>query len=276
MGLLDTLNLFNGSSNVAESAGYTPKVSIIMQSYLGNYPGARSNPIEKFHRAVESFLNQDYKNTELVIVSDGCKITEKEYRLKYEKVSNIKFVYVSSDKNKMYEFTEQGKFYRGAPRQAGIAISTGDIIAYMDSDDYITSNFAKVLQNEFYKNPKAKMVVNRTWFDHENILAKDPIYPKLPGMMEVPSDSKKQFPGIDANFIVSKIKPGFVPMAPSLIAHIRTNKVFWKDTRGVSEDIVFVKAFREIYDNQPGIDVIVYEQPIYVICHSNLNAKWDV
>ena len=51
-----------------------------MQSYLGDYPGSRTEPERKFVRAVNSFLNQTNKNSELIIVSDNCKITEKLYK----------------------------------------------------------------------------------------------------------------------------------------------------------------------------------------------------
>ena len=44
-----------------------PKISIIMQAYLGEYNGSRSNSIEKFIRAVESFNQQIYKNCEYLI-----------------------------------------------------------------------------------------------------------------------------------------------------------------------------------------------------------------
>lgn len=272
MGLLDILNTFNGVSNVAESGGYNPKISVIMQSFLGDYPNSRSNPIDKFHRAVDSFLKQVYKNCELIIVSDGCEITEQQYRLKYQQHDNIKFVYVSKGDSSMYDLTTNGKFYRGAPRQAGIAISTGDIIAYMDSDDYITSDFTKNIQNQFYTNKNMKMLINRSWYDHVNVLDKKPMYPKLPGMMNEPSDKIYKFKGIDANFVKSEMNIKYVPMSPALISHVRTNKVFWEDTMGVSEDITFVKSFRSVF----GDKVTTYSNPVYVICHSNLNAKWDV
>lgn len=272
MGLLDILNTFNGVSNVAESGGYNPKISVIMQSFLGDYPNSRSNPIDKFHRAVDSFLKQVYKNCELIIVSDGCEITEQQYRLKYQQHDNIKFVYVSKGDSSMYDLTVAGKFYRGIPRQAGIAMSTGDIIAYMDSDDYITNDFTKNIQNQFYNNKNMKMLINRSWYDHVSVLDKKPMYQKLPGMMNEPSTKTYTFDSIDAEFIQSEMNVKYVPMSPALIAHIKTNKVSWEDTMGVSEDITFVKNFRAIFTNE----VTTYSYPTYVICHSNLNANWDV
>ena len=53
-------------------AAAKPKISIIMQSFLGNYPGSRKDPDFKFMRAVKSFQTQLYKNCELIIVSDDC------------------------------------------------------------------------------------------------------------------------------------------------------------------------------------------------------------
>jgi glycosyltransferase involved in cell wall biosynthesis len=51
------------------------KASVIMASFLGDYPNAASNRDKKLIRAVNSFINQSYENKELVIVSDGCTKT---------------------------------------------------------------------------------------------------------------------------------------------------------------------------------------------------------
>ena len=62
-----------------------------MQSYLKDYPGARSNPEEKFIRAVNSVINQSSPNWELVIISDGCEITKALYEEHFEQEERIIF-----------------------------------------------------------------------------------------------------------------------------------------------------------------------------------------
>ena len=57
------------------------KISVVMQSYLGDYPGSRKDSKNKFVRAVSSFLRQTHEDKELVIVSDGCEDTKKLYKL---------------------------------------------------------------------------------------------------------------------------------------------------------------------------------------------------
>jgi uncharacterized protein with von Willebrand factor type A (vWA) domain len=88
-----------------------PKISIIMQSYLGEYPGSRTDSVEKFKRAVKSFQNQLYKNCELIIVSDGCIKTQETYFSEFKTDPNIKFIFVDKDAPNMYEKNEQGQKY---------------------------------------------------------------------------------------------------------------------------------------------------------------------
>lgn len=113
------------------------KLSFVMQSFLGDYPGARSNPIEKFNRAVNSFKEQIDSNWELIIVSDGCKITEEQYNLNHSNDSRILFKYIEPSEKRMYDNNDGIKFYRGYPRQVGVDMATGDWIGYCDSDDFI-------------------------------------------------------------------------------------------------------------------------------------------
>jgi glycosyltransferase involved in cell wall biosynthesis len=107
-------------------------ISTIMTSYLGHYEGARKNPEAKFIRAVESFIAQDIAKdqTELVIVSDGCQITNRLYQDHFEQVDNIQLIQAQKSKNR----------FPGENRQIGIDQAKFDIITYLDSDDFLLPN----------------------------------------------------------------------------------------------------------------------------------------
>ena len=57
------------------------KISVIMASWLG---AKRPHLDKKFVRAVNSFLKQTHEDKELIIVSDGCQITNKLYEEHYK------------------------------------------------------------------------------------------------------------------------------------------------------------------------------------------------
>ena len=96
-------------------------ISVIMASYLGEYPGAASNREAKFRRAVDSFLSQEIG--ELVVVSDGCDITS---RIVLDEYPQDNVVLVALPKQPLFA---------GAVRQFGIKAATHDWICYLDTDD---------------------------------------------------------------------------------------------------------------------------------------------
>jgi glycosyltransferase involved in cell wall biosynthesis len=100
------------------------KVSVIMPVYLGEYEGCASDRDNKFIRAIESFLGNTYRNKELVIVSDGCDITEKIFKEKYAKSDYI-----------VFDKIEKQPLFSGNVRARGIDICSGQLIMYLDSDD---------------------------------------------------------------------------------------------------------------------------------------------
>lgn len=114
------------------------KVSVIMASYLGNYPNRATNPEKKFIRAVKSFLSQTYNDKELIIVSDGCDKTEQLYNQYFLKETNVKFIKIP-----------KGELYSGDSRNAGFNLATGEIISYLDSDDVIGKKHLEIIMNEF-------------------------------------------------------------------------------------------------------------------------------
>lgn len=91
-------------------------VSVIISNY--NYE-------QYISEAIESVLNQTYQNFELIIVDDGSidlsSTTIKKYQDKYpEKIKTI--------------FKENGG--QGSAFNAGFKVAEGEIIAFLDADDY--------------------------------------------------------------------------------------------------------------------------------------------
>ena len=101
------------------------KVSIVMASYLGDYPKAAKHRDKKILRAIDSVMNQTYKNIECIVVADGCDKT----------VDIVKNSYLYSDKVKGYKIEKQTR-WSGVPRNTGIYKATGEWICYLDVDDY--------------------------------------------------------------------------------------------------------------------------------------------
>jgi glycosyltransferase involved in cell wall biosynthesis len=132
------------------------KVSVVMASYLGDYPGRASNPEKKLVRAVKSFLTQTYDNKELIIVSDGCQNTVKIYEKIFKKFNNIKLVSI-----------EKQPVYSGDCRNAGMDIATGDIITYLDNDDLLGKTHLELIMTQFTDD------VDMVYYDDFLVLSPD-------------------------------------------------------------------------------------------------------
>lgn len=92
------------------------KVSVIIPFYNG---------VSWLNEAIESVLQQDYDNIEIIVINDGSKENLDNFLDKY----GNKIVY-------QYQ-TNQGV---AVARNKGIQIATGDYIAFLDSDDIWLSN----------------------------------------------------------------------------------------------------------------------------------------
>ena len=97
-------------------ANPTPRVSVIIPAYNGDrYIG----------QAVESVISQTYKNWEIIIVDDGSTDDTRQVLQPY--VENIRYVYQEN----------QGV---AAARNRGIQESRGELIAFLDQDDFFLSD----------------------------------------------------------------------------------------------------------------------------------------
>lgn len=126
-----------------------PKVSIIIPSY---------NRRELLFRAINSVLNQDYQNIEIIVVDDGSTDGTKEL-FKKDVDSKISYFYKNNE---------------GLPslsRNFGAQYATGMYLAFLDSDDYWESGklscqvkaLESDIRNEFcYTQGKSTDLKNNT------------------------------------------------------------------------------------------------------------------
>lgn len=114
------------------------KISVVMASYMGDYPNRASDIDKKFLRAVKSFINQTYENKELIIIADGCDKTEELYNKYFTKLGIIKF----------HKIPKQ-PLYGGLIRSKGIELAEGDVICYLDNDDVFGKNHLEIIMSQF-------------------------------------------------------------------------------------------------------------------------------
>lgn len=129
LGILTTHLVVLGEQN--------PRVSVLMPVY--------NTDEEYFREAIESILNQTYKNFELVILDDGS-------------TTNIEKIVKSYDDKRI-------RFYKN-PKNLGISLTTnklidlakGEFIALMDSDDISVSTRLQKEVDYLDKNPTVSIV----------------------------------------------------------------------------------------------------------------------
>lgn len=117
------------------------KVSIIIPSSLAKRKHQAADPEMKLIRAVNSALKQDYEDTEIIVIADGCDQTilsvqstfEKEWRKEL-----IKTIWI-----------EKQPTLSGNVRNYGIECSIGDITCYLDADDYLGTDHVSTIVKHF-------------------------------------------------------------------------------------------------------------------------------
>jgi glycosyltransferase involved in cell wall biosynthesis len=98
-------------------------------------------------KAIESALNQTYKNIEIIIVDDNSEDNSRQiirdYALKYK---NIKYEFLKENKGANY------------CRNVGAKLSMGEYLAFLDSDDIFLNNKIEKQINVFHKFKDVKIV----------------------------------------------------------------------------------------------------------------------
>ena len=117
-----------------------PLVSVIMPAY---------NAALYISEAIESVINQTFRNWELIIVNDGSTDATKEIILGFEK----------KDRRIKYLFQENGK--QGKARNLGIAHSIGKYIAFLDADDLWVENKLAIQVNYLIANTEIDLIFSQ-------------------------------------------------------------------------------------------------------------------
>lgn len=104
------------------------KVSIIIINY---------NDKVRVDRAIQSALNQTYRDVEIIVVDDGSDSDTRKLYTKHD----VKLIQLERD--------DKTKRTPSRARNKGIEKATGDYICFLDSDNYYASTFVE----EAIKNP---------------------------------------------------------------------------------------------------------------------------
>jgi glycosyltransferase involved in cell wall biosynthesis len=123
------------------------KISVVMASYLGEYSTEFTSSAKdreaKFERAVNSFLIQTNKNSELIVVADGCKRTGEILRQKFSHWIENRIVHIEIEKQPLFS---------GKVRNSGIRIAKGDLVCYLDTDDMLGAKHLEIITKSFDNN----------------------------------------------------------------------------------------------------------------------------
>jgi len=169
------------------------KVSVIMASYLGAYPGSASNREQKFIRAVNSFKKQTYADKELIIVADGCPKTVELYHQHFINDDSIKLTAVNKQAH-----------YSGEMRNAALRIASGEVISYLDSDDVIGTRHLEIIMSQFDLH-------NYDWVYYNDYMVTEPTFKKLH---------------------LRIVEPRFASIGTSAITHKKDDRLEWMSGYG--------------------------------------------
>lgn len=114
-----------------------PKISIVMPSY---------NQAGFIEKSIESVLAQSYPNLELIVMDGGSDDGTINILKKYEK----RLVWVSEQDNGQAHAINKG-----------FQLATGDILAYLNTDDLLEPGCLQRVAETFEKNPAALWLTGR-------------------------------------------------------------------------------------------------------------------
>lgn len=150
------------------------KVSVIMPAY---------NRAQIIADSIDSVLNQDYEGFELIVVDDGSSDATRSVVESFTD-ARVRYVY-------------QENAGAGAARNVGLAVSTGDIITYLDTDNLWNPRYLSVVVRTFEIN-RGSSAMYADFIDYE-VRANDTIKLRSYRRPEFDHESLLLRPYIDLN-----------------------------------------------------------------------------
>ncbi|MBE5952587.1 MAG: glycosyltransferase family 2 protein [Lachnospiraceae bacterium] len=131
------------------------KVSIIIPVY---------NAELYLEKCLNSAFSQTYKNIEVIVVNDGSKDDSERICFKYKRNNNFIYTYIENSGV-------------SNARNAGIEMSTGDYLFFLDGDDYIDENTIEELVSHDFGE---KLVgVSISGYTYDSNLSKEELIKKI-------------------------------------------------------------------------------------------------
>ena len=130
---------------------FKPRVSVLVI----NHNNAKFIP-----QCINSIINQTYNNYEIIFFDDNSndeslKVIKKLYKKK-------NFLLISNKKNSQFgSFNQMNGYYRALKK------SNGDIIFFLDSDDFFHPNKIKVIIEAYKKNVTKNVIMDMPIYKYE-------------------------------------------------------------------------------------------------------------
>lgn len=191
------------------------KVSIIVPVYNN----------EKFlNKCIDSIINQTHKNTEIILVNDGS--TDKSIQIcKFYEKLDVRIIVIDKKNGGV-----------SSARNAGLKISSGDFVMFVDSDDIIHPQMIEIMLETSikYKNSIVACgvlhhysdlkIIDKCLFIENNINNKINIYNKEEAILYALN------PKLFSGFVCNKIFP---------IKILKNNSIFFNEDIHACEDLLF-------------------------------------
>ena len=135
------------------------KISVIIPVY---------NAEKTLGRCIDSVLQQDYKNLQVILIDDGST----------DGSSDLCDLYASKDKRVEVVHQKNGGVCKA--RNAGLDLATGDCITFLDNDDYIKENAYITMMDNLDKSSADICLCRFLNGNLENTISSEPHAPRIP------------------------------------------------------------------------------------------------